>query len=83
MGAESLNRRMNGYPRPVDERMLTREVRIIDTQIMASLQNGTAFFASTSLIAVGGALTLLRSPTTSSACSRTCRSASRPRALWE
>jgi uncharacterized membrane protein len=30
-------------------------------QIMASLQNGTAFFASTSLIAVGGALALLRS----------------------
>jgi uncharacterized membrane protein len=30
-------------------------------QIMASLQNGTAFFASTSLLAVGGALTLMRS----------------------
>jgi uncharacterized membrane protein len=29
---------------------------------MASLQNGTAFFASTSLLALGGALTLLRSP---------------------
>src|SRR5262245_19363395 len=28
---------------------------------MAALQNGTAFFASTSLIAIGGALTLLRS----------------------
>ena len=28
---------------------------------MSSLQNGTAFFASTSLIAVGGALTLMRS----------------------
>ena len=30
-------------------------------QIMASLQNGTAFFASTSLLAIGGALTLMRS----------------------
>src|SRR5262249_31564235 len=29
--------------------------------IMAALQNGTAFFASTSLLAIGGALTLLRS----------------------
>jgi uncharacterized membrane protein len=29
-------------------------------QIMGALQNGTAFFASTSLIAVGGALALLR-----------------------
>jgi len=34
---------------------------MVDMQIMAALQNGTAFFASTSLIAIGGALTLLRS----------------------
>jgi uncharacterized membrane protein len=33
----------------------------VDAQIVAALQNGTAFFASTSLIAIGGALTLLRS----------------------
>ena len=41
--------------------MLGREMRMVDAQIVAALQNGTAFFASTSLIAVGGALTLLRS----------------------
>ena len=41
--------------------MLGREMRMVDMQIVAALQNGTAFFASTSLIAVGGALTLLRS----------------------
>ncbi len=40
--------------------MERREVRIVDTAIMGSLQNGTAFFASTSLIAIGGAATLLR-----------------------
>jgi len=34
---------------------------MVDMQIMASLQNGTAFFASTSLLAIGGALTLMRS----------------------
>ena len=34
---------------------------MVDMQVMASLQNGTAFFASTSLLAVGGALALLRS----------------------
>ena len=43
--------------------MLAREMRMVDAQIVAALQNGTAFFASTSLIAVGGALTLLRSTT--------------------
>jgi uncharacterized membrane protein len=56
----SLNGRMHDFRHLWMERMLAREVRIIDTQIMASLQNGTAFFASTSLIAIGGALTLLR-----------------------
>lgn len=61
-GAKSLNSRMNDYREIWMTRLLEREIRIVDTQIMASLQNGTAFFASTTLIAVGGTLTLLRSP---------------------
>ncbi len=40
--------------------MAERDNRIVDTGIMNSLQSGTAFFASTSLIAVGGAAALLR-----------------------
>ena len=56
-----LNSRMNGYRETWMRRMLARENRMVDMQIMAALQNGTAFFASTSLIAIGGALTLLRS----------------------
>jgi uncharacterized membrane protein len=52
---------MNGYREMWMRRMLARDNRIVDTQIMSALQNGTAFFASTSLIAIGGALTLLRS----------------------
>ena len=60
-GNDSLNARMNRYREVWMRRMLDREQRMVDMQIMASLQNGTAFFASTSLIAVGGALTLLRS----------------------
>ena len=34
--------------------------RIMDSSLQSSLQNGMAFFASTSLLAVGGSLTLLR-----------------------
>ena len=60
-GGRSLNRLMDGYRHLWMERMLTRENRMVDTSIMAALQNGTAFFASTSLIAVGGALTLFKS----------------------
>jgi uncharacterized membrane protein len=60
-GRLGLNSRMNEYREMWMRRMLARDNRIVDTQIMSALQNGTAFFASTSLIAIGGALTLLRS----------------------
>jgi uncharacterized membrane protein len=59
-GRLSLNALMHRYRMAWMEEMLHREVRIIDTQIMTSLQNGTAFFASTSLLVVGGSLALLR-----------------------
>ena len=60
-GRQSLSARMNVYREAWMRRMLARDMRMVDMQIMAALQNGTAFFASTSLIAIGGALTLLRS----------------------
>lgn len=44
--------------------MAHREVRIMDTAIIAGLQQGTAFFASTSLLAIGGSFALLDSPDT-------------------
>jgi uncharacterized membrane protein len=59
-GRNSLSARMNIYREIWVRRMLDREARMVDMQIMASLQNGTAFFASTSLIAIGGGLALLR-----------------------
>jgi uncharacterized membrane protein len=60
-GRDSLSARMHIYREVWVRNLLNREARMVDMQIMASLQNGTAFFASTSLIAVGGALALLRS----------------------
>jgi uncharacterized membrane protein len=59
-GRDSLSARMHIYREVWIRRLLDREARMVDTQIMASLQNGTAFFASTSLLAVGGGLALLR-----------------------
>jgi uncharacterized membrane protein len=58
-GRDSLSARMNRYREVWVRRLLDRDARMVDMQIMASLQNGTAFFASTSLIALGGALALL------------------------
>jgi uncharacterized membrane protein len=59
-GKNSLSARMNQFREAWVRQMLDREARMVDMQIMASLQNGTAFFASTSLLAIGGALALLR-----------------------
>jgi uncharacterized membrane protein len=59
-GRDSLSARMNGYREVWIRNILDREARMVDMQIMTSLQNGTAFFASTSLIAIGGTLALLR-----------------------
>jgi uncharacterized membrane protein len=58
---DGLSARMHLFREVWMRRALYRDVRIVDVQIIASLQNGTAFFASTTLLAVGGALTLLQS----------------------
>lgn len=60
-GRDGLNALMNTYRDAWMDRLLARDMRMVDAQVTAALQSGTAFFASTSLIAVGGTLTLLRS----------------------
>ncbi|CAO4147470.1 DUF599 domain-containing protein [Methylorubrum thiocyanatum] len=57
----SLSQIMNRQRRNWAVQMIARDNRVVDTTINASLQNGTAFFASTSLIALGSVLTLSRS----------------------
>jgi len=60
LGRRSLNHRMDAYRAEWMRRMLARDMRMLDGQIMGSLQNGTAFFASTSLLVIGGIFALLR-----------------------
>ena len=57
----SLNARMDAFRLHWMLRMLERDVRILDSAILGSLQNGSAFFASTSLIALGGTVSLFKS----------------------
>ena len=63
-GRRTLNALMNEQRYGWMEQMIVRDNRIVDTTIMANLQNGTAFFASTSLFAVGGVLALFQSTDT-------------------
>ena len=55
----SLTRAMSSQRTIWIRNALHRDLRMIDTQIMAGLQNGTAFFASTSLLALGSCFALL------------------------
>ena len=83
-GRLGLNALMNGYRDAWMRHLLARENRIVDAQVTAALQNGTAFFASTSLIAIGGALSLLRAPEAILPAMSTLPFGSPPsRELWE
>ncbi|MCB1446345.1 MAG: DUF599 family protein [Rhizobiaceae bacterium] len=58
-GYLSVNRAMAIHRARWIRNSLDRDLKMIDTQIMAGLQNGTGFFASTSLLALGGCFALL------------------------
>ncbi|WP_036814818.1 DUF599 family protein [Phyllobacterium sp. UNC302MFCol5.2] len=60
-GRKSLTYEMNEARRQWMATMATRELRMIDTSIMIGLQQGTGFFASTSILAIGGCFGLLNS----------------------
>jgi uncharacterized membrane protein len=57
----SLNALMNERRHQWVRQAMLRDNRIIDTQVMTGLLNGTGFFASTALLAVGGSMALLQS----------------------
>jgi uncharacterized membrane protein len=60
-GKNCVNQIMEHYRYMWFRTMLKRDQRMVDTGVMNGLQNGTAFFASTSLLAIGGALSLIPS----------------------
>lgn len=55
----SLTRLMNEHRARWIRNSLNRDLKMIDTQIIAGLQAGTAFFASTTIFALGGCFALL------------------------
>lgn len=53
---------MQQYRRDWMHQMVTRQPRIFDAQIVDSLRQGTAFFASTCMIAIGGGAAIVANP---------------------
>lgn len=54
---------MQDYRREWMVQFVTREPRIFDGAMIDNLRQGTAFFASTSIIAIGGGVALMGNPT--------------------
>ena len=57
----STSQLMAGFRREWMVQMITREPRIFDATIIGNLRQGTAFFASTAVIAIGGVLAVIGS----------------------
>ncbi len=55
----SVSKIMAEYRREWMRQMITRDPRIFDAQTIATLRQGTSFFASTSVIAIGGTLAMI------------------------
>ncbi|MEZ5913382.1 MAG: DUF599 domain-containing protein [Paracoccaceae bacterium] len=53
---------MADYRREWMQRFVTRNPRVFDASIMGNLRQGTAFFASACMIAIGGGLALVGNP---------------------
>jgi len=58
----SVSKLMARYRREWMSQMVTRNPRIFDSQTLSSLRQGTSFFASASMIAIGGGLALIGNP---------------------
>lgn len=62
-GRPSVSVLMNAYRRDWMAEMVTRQPRMFDSQVLGLMRQGTAFFASASMIAIGGGLALIGNPT--------------------
>ncbi len=58
----SVSHLMQAYRREWMQQFLTRQPRIFDASMIESLRQSTAFFASASMIAIGGAIAIIANP---------------------
>jgi uncharacterized membrane protein len=65
------------------EVFVTRDPRIFDSQILGNLRQGTAFFASTNVFAIGGVIALIGNTDPLSGVVEQVTATSAPRLLWQ
>ncbi len=74
---------MAGYRRQWMVQMMARDVRIFDAQTIATLRQGTSFFASTCVIAIGGTLALIGNAEQVAGVAADLTDARDPAIVWE
>ena len=79
----SVSRIVAQYRRDWMVQMVTRQPRIFDISVLATLREGTSFFASATMIAIGGGLALMGDPTRLSGLARELGQAAAPDIVWE
>lgn len=74
---------MANYRREWMGQMIARDVRIFDAQTIGTLRQGTSFFASTCVIAIGGTLALIGNAEQVAGVAADLTDASAPAIVWE
>ncbi|MFV0333371.1 MAG: DUF599 domain-containing protein [Tropicimonas sp.] len=82
-GRRSVSNLMIAYREDWMREFLTRQPRIFDATILSMLRQGTTFFASSSMIAIGGGLALISNPQPLSDVAGGLVSDQVPEILWE
>ncbi|MFV0361024.1 DUF599 domain-containing protein [Tropicimonas sp.] len=74
---------MHAYREEWMREMVTREPRIFDSAILGTLRQGTTFFASSAMLAIGGGLALIGNPQPLSNVAEELIQGDAPRVVWE
>ncbi|WP_170761443.1 DUF599 domain-containing protein [Ruegeria lacuscaerulensis] len=79
----SVGKIMDDYRRDWMKEMVTRQPRMFDAQVVAAMRQGSTFFASTTMIAIGGGLALLGNPQRLAGVAEDLALGSAPTMVWE
>ncbi|MGI9370728.1 MAG: DUF599 domain-containing protein [Ruegeria sp.] len=74
---------MDEFRRTWMQEMVTRQPRMFDAQVVASMRQGSTFFASTTMIAIGGGLALLGNTERLAGVAKDLAIGSAPALVWE
>ncbi|KUJ77987.1 hypothetical protein AVO45_08430 [Ruegeria marisrubri] len=74
---------MDEFRRGWMRQMVTRQPRMFDAQLVGNMRQSTAFFASTSMIAIGGGLALLGNTERLAVVAKDLTFGSAPAVVWE